>query len=510
MRDALLWAAPALAFGLLLRLCLLSYIPYAYWGSDSRSYFDFTYKLYNEHYLSLVEKRRFLYPIFVALVNALPGSPLRWLAWIQHALGLLAVLPIAYVIRKTCTFWRGWIVPLTILYTGMPVLLWYEHELLAETLVFTVAAWACGGWAAWALEERRERAARLWWWLLVPFACLILLKPGMRFFWPGIGLGLLYLRAWGRMKLAGVIATIALMGVTLLVGSKKHGAWLMYVATFPLTRLETPLHAEYKAEIADKVREHRARIEYYFHEDEWVFSFLENPSKQTERPLWTKLERQPELKPKIYTSLALEAIKGNPGLFLMMGRNRLVASANLSDFKRARFRADYFAERFENDYKHAGETITQGRPAHEAIALGLPKRGPLPPYSEVKEMLAPVHGGWPERFITNWVAGYAAHADLVAWPVGKERDRVGGMARPSVLGWYVLAALAAAFMSRRYLRTHAVWVLAALAYLAGVFLLTLVNVRYFAAVWPVLWPVLALPLDLVCTWVAKLRMAKQT
>src|SRR4051794_38059236 len=113
VRDALLWALPALVVGLVLRACLLSYMPLAYWGSDSRSYFDFTYKLYVEHYISLVEKRRFLYPIFVALVALLPGTPLRWLAWVQHGFGLLTLIPVAYVVRKTFFQWRWWIVPIT-------------------------------------------------------------------------------------------------------------------------------------------------------------------------------------------------------------------------------------------------------------------------------------------------------------------------------------------------------------------------------------------------------------
>lgn len=511
VREALLWAVPALVFGLLLRLCLLSYSPYAYWGSDSRSYFDFTYKLYEEHYLSLVEKRRFLYPIFVALVHVLPGSVLRWLAWIQHAVGLLAVLPVAYVIRKTCTFWRWWIIPITLLFTGMPLLLWYEHELLAETLLFSAAAVAVAGWAAWALEENRERAARLFWWFLVPFACMILLKPAARFFWPGFGLGLLGVVAWRRMKLAGIITTLVLMAVTLFVGSKRHGAWLMYVATYPLTRLETPLHAEYKAEIAEDVRHHRARIEYYFHEDEDVFAFLENPSKPVEprRPLWEKLEKE-SFKPKIYVDLALEGMKAEPGLFFMMGRDRLVASANVSNFKRARFEASYYPDRFKNDYKRAVETVSHGRASHEAIALGLPKKGPLPSEEQVNQMLAPVQGGWPERFVRGWADWYAAHGDSVAWAVPKEKDQIGSMARPTPLGWYLIAALAAAFTTRRYLRTHGVWALATIAYLAGVFLLTQVNARYFGAVWPMVFPMLALPLDLACSVVARVVRRRKT
>jgi len=45
VRDALLWAVPALLFGALLRGCFLWYSPYAYWGSDSRSYYGFTFQL---------------------------------------------------------------------------------------------------------------------------------------------------------------------------------------------------------------------------------------------------------------------------------------------------------------------------------------------------------------------------------------------------------------------------------------------------------------------------------
>src|SRR3954465_13111609 len=158
VRQAALWALPAVIVGLVLRLFLLRYSPLAYWGSDSRSYFDFSFKLYVDHYLSLVEKRRFLYPIFVALVTMLPGPPLRWIAWLQHGLGIVTLIPIAYIIRKTCVAWKWWIIPITILYTGMPLLLWYEHELLAETVVFSMVAWAFAGWIAWAKEQRGARA----------------------------------------------------------------------------------------------------------------------------------------------------------------------------------------------------------------------------------------------------------------------------------------------------------------------------------------------------------------
>src|SRR5215213_3527348 len=182
VRDALLWAVPALVFGALLRGCLLYYSPYAYWGADSRSYFDFAYKLFGEHYVSLIEKRRFLYPIFIAFVTLLPGAPLRWLPWIQHGLGLLTLVPFAYVVRKNFVFWQWWIVPVTLLYAGLPVVLWYEHELLGETLFFALVVWSFARWSAWVHAAPRERALRLWWAFFVPFAMLMLTKPAGRFF----------------------------------------------------------------------------------------------------------------------------------------------------------------------------------------------------------------------------------------------------------------------------------------------------------------------------------------
>jgi len=191
LREVMIWAIPALIVGAILRGLMLSYLPYAYWGSDSRSYFSFAHKLLSEGYISLDEKRRFFYPIFMVPVSLLPGAPLKWLAWIQHGFGLLTLLPLAYAVRKSFVHWRWWIVPVTVLYAGLPVILWYEHELLGETMMFAGVVWAFAGWCAWVSEERRARAEQLFWWFFVPFTLVILTKPSARFFWPGLLLGLL-------------------------------------------------------------------------------------------------------------------------------------------------------------------------------------------------------------------------------------------------------------------------------------------------------------------------------
>src|SRR5215212_7086269 len=76
IRQCLLWALPAIAFGAVLRGLLLSYSPYAYWGSDSNSYFSFAEQFLSSGKISLYDKRRYVYPLFLLPVSLLPGSDL--------------------------------------------------------------------------------------------------------------------------------------------------------------------------------------------------------------------------------------------------------------------------------------------------------------------------------------------------------------------------------------------------------------------------------------------------
>lgn len=508
----MLWVIPALILGAFLRVCMLCYSPYAYWGADSRSYFDFTYKLFAEHYVSLNEKRRFFYPIFMGFVSLLPGSPLKWTALIQHAFGLATLIPLAYVIRKTCVFWKWWIIPVTLVYAGLPIILWYEHELLGETFFFAFVVWASAGWAAWAKAADRARAEAVWWWFYVPFALLILTKPSGRFLWPGLCVGLLLNFAWRRLCRKQLVALFGLMVMTLFVGSGKQGAWLLYTATFPLTQADTPKHAEYKAEIRDKVALYRAKLDTYYLHDDWAFEFLFNPGEQDERPLWKGLEKsdKSKLKPKIYMDLALEGIKAEPGLFFYLGWQRVVASANLSEFKEQRFNADYHVNRMGDDYDDAVKKLADNKRVELPLALGYSARGPLPSYDELSAKLAPMKDSFAEKCVTSWVAGFERNSDLVRLPKREERETQKITAvPPTPLGWWLLGAIVIALLVPFYRTTHGAWTLAVLGYLGGVFLVSQVNPRYFGVAWPVFVPLLALPADFLCDLVRKIRLKKQ-
>ncbi|MDB6154577.1 MAG: hypothetical protein JWL90_3030 [Chthoniobacteraceae bacterium] len=506
LRDALLWAIPAILIGAALRLLLLSYMPYAYWGSDSRSYFSFAHKLLSQGYVSLDEKRRFLYPIFLLPIAALPGEPLRWLAWIQHGIGLLTLVPLAYLVRKTLPGWKLWVIPVTLIYAGMPMVLWYEHELLGENIFFATLLWTFAGWVAWVREPDLARSRRLFWCFFIPFALFILTKPSGRFVWPGIVVGLVLAGAWRRLDWTRFAAIGVLMIVTLTVGSKKQGAWLLYVATFPLTQLESPKHADFKAEIRGDVEPLHRNLGVYYLNDDWPFAFLENPGLQEERPLWKTLQTDVPRKSRLFMDLAIEGIKAEPANFLYFAVQRLVGSANPSQFKDIRFQGQNYVDKFEHFYE---ESQSKERSPLRML-FALPKKGPLPPYSEFQKRISPAPNGWAARTLQAYVQRFENVSELVRLPNAQSEDRKITAARPTPLGWWLLAAFLLALLPQ-YRATYGVWMVVALSYLLGVFLVSQINPRYFGAAWPVLVPLLAVPADflvsLVTGWFKPQRQA---
>lgn len=506
--DALKWSVPALLCGMVLRGLLLSYLPYAHWGSDSRSYYYFAHQLLGEGYLSLGAKRRFLYPILMVPVSLLPGEPLRWVAWLQHGLGLASIVPLAYVLRKTLVHWRLSIVPITVLFTGLPIFLWYEHELLGEAVFFYALVWAFAGWVAWAQAGSRERAARLCWCFFVPCALFLLTKPSGRFVLPGLAFGLVLAGLWRCWSRRQVCAGVALVCLLPAVGSREQGAWLLYVATFPLTQLDSPLHAEHKVQIRDLVEPLRREIDVYYAQDKQPFAFLEAPGRFTERPLWAALARDSRKKERLYLDLAKEGILHEPWLFLYLGAQRIVASANLSAFKETKFDSRTEAGRFADDYQAAQADEARGRYSPVHRVFGIARSGKLPPWEEFQTWLSPRPDSWMERFILRYVRASGHALDFTRLPQGPVSERSILRGRLLFPGAWLLVALPLALLPT-YRRTLGVWMLVAVGYLSGVFLVSQMSPRYFAPVWPILLVLLAVPLDVIArVIVARLRSAK--
>jgi hypothetical protein len=379
----------------------------------------------------------------------------------------------------------------TLLYAVLPIIVWYEHELLGDNVFFASIMWAFAGWVAWVSAASAEARARFWW-FFVPFACFMLTRGAGRFAWPGLVVGLLAVAAWRRLGWKQMAALVVLACVTLTVGARKHGAWLLYTATFPLTVLDSPAHADYKREIRDLVLPLREHPDAYYLLENGPFEWLENPTRLEGCPLWQALEADSRKKSSLYLDLAGEAIKAHPVEFTYFGLQRLIASANLSQFSLDRFTGAYYRKRTGHFYEE-GERDPANR---VRFAFGLPAHGAIPPYAEFQDQLDPHPGSARLRVVQRVMSAVGTSLDFVRMPRhGAPEARGIRLARPTALGcWLVLAALLALLIPR-YRPTLGVWTLVLGGYLFGVFLVSQQNVRYFAPAWAVIVPLLFLPLD---------------
>jgi hypothetical protein len=499
VRDAVLWAIPAILAGAVLRAMLLSYSPYAYWGSDSESYFNFTFRLLNEGAGSIQPKRRYIYPLLLLPVSLLPGSPLKWLAWVQHLMGLLTLIPLAYCIRKIFRGWKWFIVPVTLVYAGFPILIWYEHELLAEAFFFYSLVWAFAGWVAWQSRAGTQgaKAAALWWLFLVPFALCVLTKPAGRFFWPGVLVGLVYARAWRHLRWYQWLATAAVLVMSLTVGDKFQASRLLYSSAFPLTQLESPLHADLKAEMGEIVRDARANLDAYYIRDNEVKSFLRGGFEATGKEAWVRLKSRGDSELHgAMCEMALEAIRAEPHLYAYLVVSRTAGALNPSMFKTARFNADYFAVRYESLY----ETMAARGGRRVALVnriFGYPKSDALPPFDEIARRVSPNRSSATADALRRYADAFNRAGWLTTDPSEGGKVRPLRELRPTWLGWWMIASLLVCLVAPWYRDTLGVWWVIVIGYAFGVHLVGSSNPRFFAPALFVLCLALAAPLDAV-------------
>jgi hypothetical protein len=289
------------------------------------------------------------------------------------------------------------------------------------------------------------------------------------------------------LRWSHVAALLGLVVAAATVGDEEQGSWLLYTSAFPLTRVDTPLHAEYKAEIRDLVEETKSNLDEYYRADATAFKFLRSPDEQTTRPHWQELGRDEAKLSRVCRELAMEAIKARPDLFLYISLQRIVASANPEDFKSSRFEADYFGRRFEELYRDFSER----KPALLRILFALPRNAPLPPYETVRGWLAPHPDAAAAELLKSYVAGFRRAIQIAEMP--KTGRKLQGF-RPTWLGWWLIAGAFLSFLPR-YWRTVGIWVIATAGYLCGVFLVGIASARYFAPAWPVIALIAAVPAD---------------
>jgi hypothetical protein len=250
---------PAAIIGAIVRVLFCIGTPEAYYGSDSNSYFETAHELWNHGDFAMGSKRRGTYPLLLAIAPVFPSNTVRVMAVFQHALAIAALFAVGWVTGHLTRRRMIWVPVVTCVAALLPQPLWYEHEIIADSLVvqfFIIAT-------ALAFPTDQLRGKRLMWFLIAA-AMIVACKPHGRPLWLGLLASAVWLAGnplrWGWQCLTVLAVTVVIILGT---GSSKQGSWLLMSSALPLIDTEEGKWPEYRRAIAPLVAEARADLQNY-------------------------------------------------------------------------------------------------------------------------------------------------------------------------------------------------------------------------------------------------------
>ena len=154
-REALLFCLPGVAVGTVLRLWLLFYMPAAFVHTDTSQILVTPEHLLASGHFDINPKKTFLTPLVYSIPALLHIPILYFSSVVQHLFGVLLIVLVGLLSYAWFSWWRLLIIPLTIVTAINPVLLWYEHTAVPESLaVFGAVAVALTGTLYWKQPNR--------------------------------------------------------------------------------------------------------------------------------------------------------------------------------------------------------------------------------------------------------------------------------------------------------------------------------------------------------------------
>ncbi len=315
-RQCLWLCLPALIVGAILRISFLVAVPQVYYGSDSNSYFTTADGLWNHGEFKIPPKRRYLYPVFLAAVVALPGSTAVGVAILQHAAGLATLLGIGWVAGQLTRRPAIWVPAVTLVAAMWPRMLWYEHEMIAE--VFILAALVLTVALALPLERLRTRRGLLF--FLIAAGVVIAVKPHGRPFW----LAFVFLAGvytWGhlRWKVEHWAVVAASIFILITGGSNSQGSWLLLSSALPLVKTEGAKWQEYRTILKPMIEEARADlVNYAVLQGRYKKELSKDAAGSQFGPEWATLRLDKTKFATVAKHLAIEGILAQPLVFTEM------------------------------------------------------------------------------------------------------------------------------------------------------------------------------------------------
>jgi hypothetical protein len=228
----LLLCLPAAAIAIGLRLWLLYHMPGAFVHDDTYQIVQTPERLLERGIFALHSKRTFLTPVLYS-IPALLHLPIAYFAAVvQHVFGVLLIFVVGLLAKAWLASWRIWIIPLTVLIAIDPVLLWYEHVMLSESLtVFGVVLVALTGTLFYRQPNRYT--------LSLLFLALLFVagaRPEGRYFC-FFAVALILRRLWGDWSKLRIYAGISAVCVFIIFAITRTGqsGILLYASMIPLS-----------------------------------------------------------------------------------------------------------------------------------------------------------------------------------------------------------------------------------------------------------------------------------
>lgn len=340
-----LWLSlPALIIGAVLRISLLAAIPEGCYSPDGGSYFEATHYYFNKGKLKFGEKRRWLYPVLLMGVSSFHhiASPVRMVPILQHALGLATIAGVGWVAGNLTRSPRLWVPVATIVTALWPQMLYYEHEIVAETVflaafVFTLAL-------AMPLGSLNQRS-RLFWFL---FAAMIVvaIKPHGRGIWLGCVLSAVLVTRnplkWRWESWAAILAGVVVIFTS---GSSQQGSWLWLNSSLPLVKTEGSKWKEYREALRPLVDEVKDDPGQYAWKQSEYKKRLRKPDPEAVSPVWAELVKDKTKFPKVASDLAKEGIRSHPFDYLRIVVMKIFVASSQRDDARMWFDPPFFWHR---------------------------------------------------------------------------------------------------------------------------------------------------------------------
>lgn len=260
-RRCLLLCLPALLIGGWLRIEMLNgWRGGFYFGPDSGSYWEGAFRFAHGGHFSSGGKRPWLYPVIVWLASHGPVSAAFSVALVQQFAAWLSIVVLGALVRVVLPWGKWFVVPVTLLYAVQPEILYWGHVLIADSLfISTTLAVALLVAIYWQKPEWRWLAAAL----VLIFVTMALRPVGRALWLSFIPIVLLVPHLPWRQKLLHAAALALLYFPASKGTSVSQGPDLLFASTLPLMRLDTPLHADLKAELRPQVETARADLWRY-------------------------------------------------------------------------------------------------------------------------------------------------------------------------------------------------------------------------------------------------------